>query len=198
MKYIKNKINKYLVFTLLLVSVFSTQALNLNNHINAKDNDKLTQKGVLQPVVPTQQAETYIAGRRVQYDQWVLQCMNGSVTGNEKCNLIHQINNKNNQQIIKIEALKTVDSDTIIFHLPLGSYLPFGAKLIVGESEYSMPITTCLVSGCQAKIKPHWNLIQQLKRKDKAVVQLLHINQKQKLNIKFSLMGYSTGFKEIK
>ena len=198
MKYIKNKINKYLVFVLLLASVFSTQALNLNNHINAKDNDKLTQKGVLQPVVATQQAETYIAGRRVQYDQWVLQCMNGSVTGNEKCNLIHQINNKNKQQIIKIEVIKTVDSDTIIFYLPLGSYLPFGAKLVVGESEYSMPITTCLVSGCQAKIKPHWNLIQQLKRKDKAVVQLLHINQKQKLNIKFSLMGYSTGFKEIK
>jgi invasion protein IalB len=188
MKYIKNKINKYLVFALLIVGVFSTQALNNNR----------AQKGVLQPVMATSPAETYIAGRRVQYDQWVLLCMNGSVSGNEKCNLIHQINNKNNQKIIKIEALKTVGSDTILFSLPFGSYLPAGAKLIVGENEYAMQITTCLVSGCQAKIKPHWDLIQQLKRKDKAIVQLLNINQKQRINIEFSLAGYSTGFKEIK
>jgi invasion protein IalB len=53
-------------------------------------------------------------------------------------------------------------------------------------------------TGCQAKLKVDWNLNQKLIREDKAIVQLLHTNQKQKINIEFSLMGYSKGSKEIK
>jgi len=90
------------------------------------------------------------------------------------------------------------DGEMMLFHVPLGTYLPAGAKLMVGEQEYSMPITTCLVTGCQAKIEVDWNLNQKLKREEKAIVQLLHINQQQKINIEFSLMGYSKGSKEIK
>jgi len=124
--------------------------------------------------------------------------MNGNVAGNEKCNLIHQIKNKSNQQVLKIEALKIIGDDVILFYLPLGAYLPAGAKLIIGESEYLMPITTCLVSGCQAKIKPNGGLNRQLENEAKAIVQLLSGNQKQKINIEFSLMGYSKGSQEIK
>ena len=110
----------------------------------------------------------------------------------------YQIKNKNNQRIIKIELLKLANSDLMLFNLPLGVHLPSGAKLIVGESEYVMPITTCLVSGCQAQIKLNLNLKQQLKKESKAIVQLLNVNQKQKINIPFSLTGYSEGYKEIK
>ena len=192
MKYNKSKITKNIVFVILSASIFTVQA------IYVKSNNKSVQEQVPQLVAALKKNEIYIIGRKVQYDQWILQCKNGNVTGNEKCNLIHQIKNKHNQQLIKIEALKTAGSDTILFELPLGVYLPAGAKLIVGESEYVMPITTCSVSGCQAKIKPNLNLKQQLKREGKAIVQLLHINQKQKININISLMGYSKGYKEIK
>ena len=53
-------------------------------------------------------------------------------------------------------------------------------------------------AGCKARLALDWNLNQKLKREDKAIVQLLNVNQKQKINIEFSLMGFSNGSKEIK
>jgi len=186
---------KFGLFALLVSSITTAQAFSLNDYFDKNDDD-LEQKEVISPV--RQKPETYQMGRSVQYDQWILQCAKGNTTGNEKCNLIHQINNKKNQQIIKIEVLKTAGNNMMLFRVPLGTYLPAGAKLIVGEGEYKMPITTCMNTGCQAKLKVDWNLNQKLKREDKAIVQLLHTNQKQKINIEFSLMGYSKGSKEIK
>ena len=197
MKYEINKQLKSSVFILLISSTICAQAFSLNDYFNKDTSNETAKEEVVQPVVK-QQTEAYQMGRRVQHDQWILQCAKGNVTGNEKCNLIHEINNKKNQRIIKIEVLKTAGNDLMLFHVPLGTYLPAGAKLIVGEGEYKMPITTCMTSGCQAKIKVDWNLNQKLKLEDKAIVQLLHINQKQKINIEFSLMGYSKGSKEIK
>jgi invasion protein IalB len=197
MKYEINKQLKYSVFLLLISSVFYTQAFDLNDFFNKDTSSETINKEVVQPVVK-QKVENYKMGRRVQYNQWILQCLKGNTTGKEKCNLIHQINNNKNQQIIKIEVHKSAENNLMSFYVPLGTYLPAGAKLIVGEGEYKMPITTCMNTGCQAKLKVDWNLNQKLKREDKAIVQLLHINQKQKINIEFSLMGYSKGSKEIK
>jgi len=198
MKYkIKQQLNLS-IFSLLLVTTFSTQAFSLNDYFKEDANDELAQEEVTQPAATKQQAETYEMGRKVQHDQWILQCAEGSVSGDEKCNLIHQINNKNNQQILKIEVLKAADGDLMLFHLPLGTYLPAGATLLVGEGIVKMPIVSCMPAGCQAKTKLDWNLKQKLKREEKAVVQLLHINQQQKINIEFSLMGYSKGSQEIK
>ena len=197
MKYEINKQLKSSVFLLLISSTVYAQAFSLTDFFNENTSDETVNEEVVQPAVK-QQVETYQMGRSVQYDQWILKCVKGNTTGNEKCNLIHQINNKKNQQIIKIEVLKTAVNDLMLFHVPLGTYLPAGAKLIVGEGEYKMPITTCMNTGCQAKLKVDWNLNQKLKREDKAIVQLLHTNQKQKINIEFSLMGYSKGSKEIK
>jgi len=197
MKYEINKQLKTSVFLLLISSAVYVQAFSLDDFFNGNTSDEAAKEEFVQPVVK-QQTEAYQMGRRVQHDQWILQCAKGNVTGNEKCNLIHEINNKKNQRIIKIEVLKTAGNDLMLFHVPLGSYLPAGATLIVGEGEYKMPITTCITTGCKAKLKVDWNLNQKLKREDKAIVQLLHINQKQKINIEFSLMGYSKGSKEIK
>ena len=179
----------------LFVSVFSTQALSLSDLSDLFEarNDQVSKSAAIE-----KESESYTTGRKIQYGSWLLQCVNGVISGNERCNLIHQIKNKNNQRIIKIELLKSTNSDLMMFHLPLGVHLPSGAKLIVGESEYVMPITTCLVSGCQAQIKLNLNLKQQLKKESKAIVQLLNVNQKQKINIPFSLIGYSEGYKEIK
>ena len=198
MKYkIKQQLNLS-IFSLLLVTTFSTQAFSLNDYFKEDANDELAQEEVTQPAATKQQAETYEMGRKVQHDQWILQCAEGSVSGDEKCNLIHQINNKNNQQILKIEVLKAADGDLMLFHLPLGTYLPAGAVLLVGGSEQKMPITSCMPAGCQANVILDWNLRQKLKREEKATVQLLHINQLQTINIEFSLMGFSKGSKEIK
>ena len=177
----------------LFVSVFSTQALSLSEILEV-GNDQVGKSAAIEI-----ESESYTTGREIQYGRWLLQCVNGVISGNERCNLIHQIKNKNNnQRIIKIELLKLANSDLMLFDLPLGVHLPSGAKLIVGESEYVMPFTTCLVSGCQAQIKLNLNLKQQLKKESKAIVQLLNVNQKQKINIPFSLIGYSEGYKEIK
>ena len=197
MKYEINKQLKSSVFLLLISSTVCAQAFSLNDFFKENFSNETTNEEVVQPVVK-QKVENYKMGRRVQYNQWILQCLKGNTTGKEKCNLIHQINNNKNQQIIKIEALKTGGDNTMLFHLPLGTYLPAGAILMVGEGVYKMPITTCMPAGCQAKINVDWNLNQKLKREEKAIVQLLHTNQKQKINIEFSLMGYSKGSKEIK
>jgi invasion protein IalB len=192
MKYNKEKAKK--VFAFLLASIFSAHAFSLINHVNAKDNDKSIQKRV----VVSQQAETHIAERKVQYDKWLLQCFKGKASGNEKCNLIYQLNNNKKQSIIRIEVLKTGDTDVMLFYLPLGIYLPAGMVLIVGESEYKVPITSCIPAGCRAQIELDWSLNQQLKHEEKAAVQLLSANQKQKINISFSLAGYLKGFKKLK
>ena len=192
MKYNKERVR--ILLALLLVSIFSAQAFSLINQVNTVDDGK----SILKTVVVSKQSEIHMADRKVQYDQWILQCAESTTSGNEKCNLIYQINNANGQKIIKIEVLKAVGGNTLLFDLPLGFYLPAGARLIVGNFEYLMPITTCLVSGCQAKIKVSQNLNQELKREEKAIVQLLNVNQKQKINIEFSLMGFSNGSKEIK
>jgi invasion protein IalB len=201
----KNIKNKYLILALLLACNFSVQALSLSNVqalslSNLSDlfearNDQVSKSAAIE-----KESESYTTGRKIQYGSWLLQCVNGVISGNERCNLFHQIKNKNNQRIIKIELLKLANSDLdlMLFKLPLGVHLPSGAKLIVGESEYVMPFTTCLVSGCQAQIKLNLNLKQQLKKESKAIVQLLNVNQKQKINIPFSLTGYSEGYKEIK
>ena len=179
----------------LFVSVFNAQALSLSDLSDLFEarNDQVSKSAAIE-----KESESYTTGRKIQYGSWLLQCVNGVISGNERCNLFHQIKNKNNQRIIKIELLKLANSDLMLFHLPLGVHLPSGAKLIVGESEYVVPITTCLVSGCQAQIKLNLNLKQQLKKESKAIVQLLNVNQKQKINIPFSLTGYSEGYKEIK
>ena len=197
MKYKTNKKLKLSIFALLLSTVFSAQAFNLEDYFSQGSNEEAKDE-VTQPVAKPQQAESYKMGRKMQYSNWILQCIEAQSTGNEQCNLIHQINNQDNRQILKVELLKSNNNKLMLFHVPLGTYLPAGAKLMVGEQEYSMPITTCLATGCQAKIEVDWNLNQKLKREEKAVVQLLHINQQQKINIEFSLMGYSKGSKEIK
>ena len=184
MKYEINKQLKSSVFLLLISSAVYAHAFSLNDFFNGNTSDETVKEKVVQPVVK-QQVENYKMGRRVQYNQWILQCLKGNTTGKEKCNLIHQINNNKNQQIIKIEVLKSAEKDFLMFYVPLGTYLPAGASLLVGEGEYKMPITTCMNTGCQAKLKVDWNLNQKLKREDKASVQLLHTNQKQKT------IGYS-------
>ena len=185
------------VFNAQALSVFNAQALSLSDLSDLFEarNDQVSKSAAIE-----KESESYTTGRKIQYGSWLLQCVNGVISGNERCNLIHQIKNKNNQRIIKIELLKLANSDLdlMLFKLPLGVHLPSGAKLIVGESEYVMPFTTCLVSGCQAQIKLNLNLKQQLKKESKAIVQLLNVNQKQKINIPFSLIGYSEGYKEIK
>jgi len=197
MKYKTNKKLKLSIFALLLSTVFSAQAFNLEDYFSQGSNEEAKDE-VTQPVAKPQQAESYKMGRKMQYSNWILQCIEAQSTGNEQCNLIHQINNQDNRQILKVELLKSNNNKLMLFHVPLGTYLPAGAKLIVGEQEYSMPITSCLATGCQAKIEVDWNLNQKLKREEKAIMQLLHINQQQKINIEFSLMGYSKGSKEIK
>jgi len=194
MKYKKHKLS---ILAMLLTSALCVHAFNLEDYFKQGTNDELAQEEVAQPAATQQQAESYKMGRTVQHNQWILQCVESNL-GNEKCNLIHQINNKNNQQILKIEVLKAADGDLMLFHLPLGTYLPAGATLLVGEGIVKMPIVSCMSAGCQAKTKLDWNLKQKLKREEKAVVQLLHINQQQKINIEFSLMGYSKGSQEIK
>ncbi len=189
----KYKNNKFSIAALLFASAFNVQAFSLNDYFDEnKQDDELAQEAP-----PQAAAETYRPGRTVQHDQWRLQCIDAQTSGKEQCNLIHRIVNKDNQQIIKIEVLKVAASDMMLFHLPMGTYLPAGAVLLVGSSEHKMPITSCMPAGCRAQIKLDWNLNQQLKRKEKAVVQLLHVNQLQKINIEFSLMGYSKGSKEI-
>lgn len=194
MKYINIKSS---VFTLMLTSFPSVQAFNLNDYFNnSSESDDVAQEEVVAPA--QQQTQSYKMGRREQHKQWILQCIEGNVSGDEKCNLIHQINNEKNQQIMKVELLNTGKENIMLFHLPLGAYLPAGATLKVGESAIQMPIVTCLLAGCQAKTSVDWNLNQKLKREEKAIVQLVHMNQQQKINIEFSLMGYSKGSKEIK
>jgi len=204
MNYKNNKL-KLSAMLLLIASFTSANAFNLNDYFDDdKPSDDLAQEApeaapkVQAPkTAQATPAETYKAGRSEQFDQWRLQCIEAQVSGKEQCNLLHQINNKNKQQIIKIEVLKGANNNSLLFHLPLGTYLPAGAVLVVGESEHKMPITSCMPAGCRAQLSLDWNIDQQLKREEKATVQLLHINQRQKINIEFSLMGFSKGSKEV-
>ena len=200
MKHKNNKL-KLSAMLLLIASFSSANAFNLNDYFdNDKPSDDLAQEAPQEAPQKTAQAapaETYKAGRSEQFDQWRLQCIEAQSSGKEQCNLLHQINNKKKQQIIKIEVLKSANNNSLLFHLPLGTYLPAGAVLVVGTSKHKMPITSCMPAGCRAQVKLDWNLGQQLKREEKATVQLLHINQRQKINIEFSLMGFSKGSKEV-
>ena len=202
MKYYKKSKLKLATAALLMGGLFNAQAFSLNDYFPKDDaNDDMAQEAPAENAATTQQAkpaETYKMGRAEQYDQWILQCAESTTSGNEKCNLIHQLVNDKKQQIVKIEVLKQGANNLMLFHLPMGTYLPAGAVLIVGEGAYKMPITVCMPAGCNAKLALDWNLNQKLKREDKAIVQLLNVNQKQKINIEFSLMGFSNGSKEIK
>ena len=203
MKYNKKSKLKLATAALLMGGLFNAQAFSLSDYFPKDDaNDDMAQEAPAENAAATTQqakpAETYKMGRAEQYDQWILQCAESTTSGNEKCNLIHQLVNDKKQQIVKIEVLKQGANNLMLFHLPLGSYLPAGAVLIVGEGAYKMPITVCMPASCKAKLPLDWNLNQQLKREDKAIVQLLNVNQKQKINIEFSLMGFSNGSKEIK
>ncbi len=206
MKYKDNNLRLGIAL-LLLASITAANAFNLSDYFREdRPSDELAQE-VPPESSPTEsfkiidqapQAETYKAGRSEQFDQWRLKCIEAQISGKEQCNLIHQLVNDKKQQIVKIEVLKQGANNMMLFHLPLGTYLPAGAVLIVGEGAYKMPITVCMPAGCKASIPLDWNLKQKLKREEKAVVQLLHINQQQKINIEFSLMGFSNGSKEIK
>jgi len=202
MKYNKKLKLKLAIAALLMGGLFNAQAFSLNDYFPKDDaNDDMAQEAPAENAATTQQAkpaETYKMGRAEQYDQWILQCAESTTSGNEKCNLIHQLVNDKKQQIVKIEVLKQGANNLMLFHLPMGTYLPAGAVLIVGEASHKMPITVCMPEGCKAKLALDWNLNQKLKREDKAIVQLLNVNQQQKLNIEFSLMGFSNGSKEIK
>ena len=203
MKYNKKSKLKLATAVLLMGGLFNAHAFSLNDYFPKDDaNDDMAQEAPAENAAATTQqakpAETYKMGRAEQYDQWILQCAESTTSGNEKCNLIHQLVNDKKQQIVKIEVLKQGANNLMLFHLPMGTYLPAGAVLIVGEASHKMPITVCMPEGCKAKLALDWNLNQKLKREDKAIVQLLNVNQQHKLTIEFSLMGFSNGSKEIK
>ena len=154
------------------------------------------------PATKATAPEQYKFSRSEAHQQWVLKCVKGQNSGREKCNLIHQINNKQGQQIVKIEVLQTGketadNNKQILFHLPLGTWLPAGAVLKVGDMEERMSIQICLPAGCQARTNIGMNLHQALSRGSKGVVQLLNQNQRQKINIEFSLMGYAKGVEGV-
>jgi len=193
------KFNNNIKTTALLLCMFSfgnANAFSLGDYFEDKPSDDLAQEEP-QPVSQKSTPETYKLGRIGQFDQWRLQCVVAQSSGKEICNLVHQINSENNQQIIKIERIKDSKDEYLVFSLPLGSHLPAGAILIVGSTEYKMPITSCLPAGCRSQLTLDWNIDQQLKREEKATVQLIHSNQIQKINIGFSLMGFSKGSKEV-
>ena len=190
MSHIKNTKIRLIIYVFVFTSVFSFQAYSSDLYFKKSSDNKFIQEEVNHKATAKKQIESIKTkiGRRVQYDQWVLKCAEGLVFGAEKCNLIHQINSKTNKQILKIEVLKVSNGEIMLFHVPLGIYLPAGVKLIMGESEYMMPVTTCLISGCQAMISLDLSLNQKILHKKKATVQLLHVDQTKKINIEFSLV----------
>ena len=188
MKYKKSKL-KLATAALLMGGLLNAQAFSLNDYFPKDDaNDDMAQEAPVENAAATTQqakpAETYKMGRAEQYDQWILQCAESTISGNEKCNLIHQLVNDKKQQIVKIEVLKQGANNLMLFHLPMGTYLPAGAVLIVGEGAYKMPITVCMPAGCTAKLALDWNLNQQLSEKIKPLCScsMLIKNKKSILN----------------
>ena len=171
----------------------SVETADMVDPIPASSPDTGQKKMVSQP-------GSWKFSRVEKHRQWALKCVKHEHSGNEKCNLIHQINSQQGQQILKIEILRTVSGGNqkqMLFHLPLGIYLPAGAVLKVGEVEEKMVIQTCLPAGCQARIDIGVNLHQAFRKAEKGIVQLLNQNRQQKINIEFSLLGYSKGVEGV-
>ena len=99
MKYNKKSKLKLATAVLLMGGLFNAQAFSLSDYFPKNDaNDDMAQEAPVENAATTQQAkpaETYKMGRAEQYDQWILQRAESTTSGNEKCNLIHQLVNDN-------------------------------------------------------------------------------------------------------
>jgi len=190
-----NRIVEWALWGVLAIAAQPIHAFDMDNIFGGGVSDAVAEEQVSAPL-----PEQWKFSRSEAHRQWVLKCVKGQNSGREKCNLIHQINNKQGQQILKIEILRSAakpEQKQVLFHLPLGTYLPAGAVLRVGEIEEKMAILTCLPAGCQARMGIGVNLHQAFTKAEKGVVQLLNQNRQQKINIEFSLLGYSKGVEGV-
>jgi invasion protein IalB len=142
--------------------------------------------------------------RSQAYGDWTLNCSkdnNPKTKSKEKCSLQQNIVHKKGSRLltIKIIKIKKRAEKMAVFAIPLGFYIPDGAKIIIDKGKSRrLLVTHCIPSGCMAQISLSRKLFNELSKGKKMYVGVVTGNRAKKLSFPISLKGISSGLSAIK
>ena len=126
------------------------------------------------------------------FEDWNVRCE--QLKGQEKqCVMTQQARIQNSgQRLMQVNIAKPDKDRTLMTAvLPLGFYLPAGAKISIGDQAPSdMVVAFCNQSGCYANLTLTRDLIRDIGNAEQVVVNI-QIQQEQEIGVPISVNGFS-------
>ena len=152
--------------------------------------------------IPSEAAPQFT--RSQAYGDWILKCAkdnNPKAKKSESCSLNQKLVNKNGANVMTINIIKIPKraEKLAVFLMPLGFYIPDGAKITIDEGKpRRLLITYCVQNGCAAQISLDRRLSKELALGKTMNISLFTRDRAKKLNFAISLKGISAGLKAVK
>ncbi|WP_041640773.1 invasion associated locus B family protein [Magnetococcus marinus] len=144
--------------------------------------------------------------RSQAYKDWLLQCFEVPVAGQkaeERCTLTQNVGTQKVKRIASLSLIKGGEGRKESFLrliLPLEMYLGEKVTMVVDEESAKPEILewlTCVTDGCLAELKMTKPLLQKLEKGTALNFNASLYNGRRKLAMKFSLLGFTDGNKQV-
>jgi invasion protein IalB len=137
-----------------------------------------------------------------KFDDWTVGCEAPKAEGaTARCFIFQNILVKESRQQILLMAIGLLGENkqpAAILTVPLGVFLPAGLTLTVPDVKpVRVVIETCLPKGCRGAVALNDELLEALRKGDKAQVTLMDARRRQ-INLPVSLKGFTKGFAAVK
>jgi invasion protein IalB len=137
-----------------------------------------------------------------KFDDWTVGCETPATDGAPaRCFIFQNILVKESRQQILLMAIGLLGENkqpAAILTVPLGVFLPAGLTLTVPDVKpVRIAIETCLPKGCRGAVALNDELLEALRKGDKAQVTLMDARRRQ-INLPVSLKGFTKGFAAVK
>lgn len=136
-----------------------------------------------------------------KFDDWTVGCETPAADGAPaRCFIFQNILVKESRQQILLMAIGLLGENkqpAAILTVPLGVYLPAGLTLTVPNAKpVRIVIEACLPKGCRGAVALNDELLDALRKGDKAHVALMDARRRQ-INLPISLKGFTKGFAAV-
>ncbi len=150
-------------------------------------------------LVAVQLAAAPEAGR--VFGDWTVRC-EPQEAALEQCFILQELlTTEGGQRVLRvvISYLPDADAPVVLVTLPLGIFLPPGARLTIdgADEPIRFPIQTCDPSGCRAGLKLTPERLNLVMRSDVASV-TFYDKERQPIAVPLSLRGFSSGLESLR
>ena len=145
-----------------------------------------------------QNEETEVTISTKGFDDWQLRCEQAKGQA-KQCVMTQQALIQNSgQRLMQVNIAKSAEDKTLMTAvLPLGFYLPAGAKLSIGDkAAQDMVVAFCNQGGCYANVTLTSALIRDIGSAEQVVVNI-QLQPEQEVGVPISVTGFSDAIKNL-